>query len=58
MACDRDLNGLIEPLISGLVEDPLWSTFLAALRERTCADYASIVFRPLPYRRDRPDALP
>lgn len=53
MACDRDLNGLIEPLISGLVEDPLWSTFLAALRERTCADYASIVFRPLPFGPER-----
>ena len=38
---------LIEPLISGLVEDPLWSTFLNRLLHRVRADYASIVFRPL-----------
>lgn len=40
---------LIEPLIGGMVEDPLWSTFLARLRHRTASDYASLVFRPLPF---------
>jgi DNA-binding CsgD family transcriptional regulator len=44
----EDLTELVEPLIEGIVEDPLWSTFLARLRVRLCADYVSIVFRPLP----------
>ncbi|HEX7819941.1 MAG TPA: helix-turn-helix transcriptional regulator [Sphingobium sp.] len=39
---------LIQSLIEGLVEEPLWSSFIARLRARIRADYASIVFRPLP----------
>ena len=48
-----DAQGLVEPLISGLVEDPLWSRFLERLRTRTGADYASIVFRPLAHGPQR-----
>ncbi|MDR2857133.1 MAG: helix-turn-helix transcriptional regulator [Novosphingobium sp.] len=44
----EDLAELVEPLIAGIVEDPLWSAFLARLRVRLRADYVSIVFRPLP----------
>lgn len=44
-----DLGDLIEPLIEGMVEDPLWSTFLERLRLRLAADYVSLVFRPLPF---------
>ncbi|MDB5724935.1 MAG: hypothetical protein JWQ16_1689 [Novosphingobium sp.] len=39
---------LILPLLEGLGEEPLWSSFIARLRERIGADYASIVFRPIP----------
>ncbi|MET0365912.1 MAG: helix-turn-helix transcriptional regulator [Sphingobium sp.] len=39
---------LIQALIEGMVEEPLWSTFIARLRARIRADYTSIVFRPLP----------
>lgn len=39
---------LIEALIAGIVEEPLWSTFLGRLRSRLRADYAALVFRPLP----------
>ncbi|KPH64507.1 hypothetical protein ADT71_11200 [Novosphingobium sp. ST904] len=39
---------LLVPLIEGLVEDPPWRRFLDALRTRVAADYASLVFRPLP----------
>ncbi len=39
---------LIAPLIEGIMEDPLWTGFMARLRERLGADYVSIVFRPLP----------
>ncbi len=39
---------LLVPLIEGLVEDPPWRRFLDALRARVAADYASLVFRPLP----------
>jgi DNA-binding CsgD family transcriptional regulator len=42
-----DLADLVEPLIQGMVEDPVWCTFLDRLRRRAGADYASIVFRPL-----------
>lgn len=38
---------LVQPLISGIVEDPLWSSFLSKLQGATEADYVSIVFRPL-----------
>ena len=44
----EDWADLIPPLIEGIVEDPLWSGFLARLRDRLRADYVSIVFRPLP----------
>lgn len=44
----RDAADLILPLLEGLGEEPLWSTFIARLRERLGADYASIVFRPIP----------
>jgi DNA-binding CsgD family transcriptional regulator len=47
MLLERDAEDLIQPLIEGVVEDPVWSTFLDRLRLRTAADYASIVFRPL-----------
>lgn len=39
---------LILPLLEGLGDEPLWSTFVAGLRERIGADYASVVFRPIP----------
>lgn len=39
---------LILPLLEGLGQEPLWSAFIARLRERAGADYASIVFRPIP----------
>lgn len=42
------LPDLILPLLEGLGEEPLWRTFVARLRERLGADYASIVFRPIP----------
>jgi DNA-binding CsgD family transcriptional regulator len=42
-----NLAELVEPLIEGMVEDPLWSTFLDRLRRRLRADYVSLVFRPL-----------
>jgi len=48
-----EAQDLIEPLISGLAEDPLWSTFLERLLRRARADYASIVFRPLPFGPER-----
>ena len=40
---------LLELLIEGIAEDPPWSTFVDGLRQRIRADYASIVFRPLPF---------
>jgi len=43
-----DLLKLVEPLVSGIVEQPLWRGFLDRLRERVIADYVSLVFRPLP----------
>lgn len=43
-----DAAELVRPLIEGIGEDPPWSSFLARLRRRLQADYASIVFRPLP----------
>lgn len=45
---NADDVALIQSLIEGMVEEPLWSTFIARLRARIGADYASIVFRPLP----------
>ena len=37
---------LLLALMNGGFETPLWSTFLDELRQRTGADYASLVFRP------------
>ncbi len=45
---EADDAALIQSLIEGMVEEPLWTSFIARLRERIGADYASIVFRPLP----------
>lgn len=42
------LPRLLESLLEGLGEEPLWATFLARLREGLAADYTSIVFRPIP----------
>lgn len=42
------LPALLEGLLEGLGEEPLWATFLSRLREGLAADYASIVFRPIP----------
>lgn len=47
MPIAADAAELILPLIEGMVEDPLWSTFLARLRQRLRADYVSLTFRPL-----------
>jgi DNA-binding CsgD family transcriptional regulator len=47
MMTSDDAADLIEPLIEGMVEDPLWSTFIGRLRRRMKADYASLIFRPL-----------
>lgn len=49
MLTGTDAGALVTPLIEGLVEDPPWRGFLDALRERVGGDYASLVFRPLPY---------
>ncbi|MET0241388.1 MAG: hypothetical protein ABW184_15965, partial [Sphingobium sp.] len=45
---DEEDAGLIRSLIEGMVEEPLWSTFIHRLRARIGADYTSLVFRPLP----------
>ena len=37
---------LLLALLNGAFETPLWSTFLDELRQRTGADYSSLVFRP------------
>jgi DNA-binding CsgD family transcriptional regulator len=42
------LPRLLEGLLEGLGEEPLWATFLSRLREGLGADYTSIVFRPIP----------
>lgn len=42
---------LLEDLLTGLGEDPPWSGFLSRLRQGLDADYASIVFRPVPVGR-------
>lgn len=47
MLAQADAAELLEPLIEGMVEDPLWSTFIGRLRRRAGADYASLIFRPL-----------
>ncbi|MCT2401089.1 helix-turn-helix transcriptional regulator [Novosphingobium mangrovi (ex Huang et al. 2023)] len=49
MLTGEDADALLAPLIEGLLEDPPWRAFLDALRERVGGDYASLVFRPLPF---------
>jgi len=49
MPTGDDARLLLEPLIAGMVEQPPWQSFLDALRARVEGDYASLVFRPLPY---------
>ncbi|MBB4860089.1 DNA-binding CsgD family transcriptional regulator [Novosphingobium chloroacetimidivorans] len=49
MLSGDDAAALVEPLIAGLVESPPWSVFLQRLKERVRGDYASLVFRPLPF---------
>jgi len=49
MPTAEELAELIEPLIEGMVEEPLWSSFLDLLRNKLRADYVSLVFRPLPF---------
>lgn len=45
----EDAANLALPLVEGLGQEPLWATFVARLRLRLAADYASIVFRPIPF---------
>jgi DNA-binding NarL/FixJ family response regulator len=46
-AVDSGKSGdLLLALMNGAFETPLWSSFLDQLRQRTRADYASLVFRP------------
>ena len=49
----QDAADLLQPLIEGIAEDPPWSSFLLRLRHRIEADYASLVFRPLPFGTTR-----
>jgi len=42
------LARLVEALVNGVTQEPPWASFLALLREAVGADYAAIVFRPLP----------
>lgn len=37
---------LVSAILDGAFETPLWSTFLARLRELTCADFSTLIFRP------------
>jgi DNA-binding CsgD family transcriptional regulator len=46
---DEDTGALLELLVEGIAEDPPWTTFVHRLRQSLRADYASIVFRPLPF---------
>ncbi len=39
---------LVEALVNGVTQDSPWDTFLQLLRAAIGADYAAIVFRPLP----------
>ena len=48
-----DDAALVEALISGLVEVPMWASFLERLRVAVAADYVSIVFRPRPVGPER-----
>jgi DNA-binding CsgD family transcriptional regulator len=46
MAEDEDISGLLEPLLNGAFEEPLWHGFLERCRLRMEADYTSLIFRP------------
>ncbi|MCB2076640.1 MAG: helix-turn-helix transcriptional regulator [Novosphingobium sp.] len=50
---ETDPSDLVQPLIDGMFEDPMWSTFLGRLRVLADADYTSLVFRPLAYGPER-----
>lgn len=45
---DEEDAALVRALIEGMVEVPLWQGFIDRFRARIRADYASLVFRPLP----------
>jgi DNA-binding CsgD family transcriptional regulator len=49
MLTGEDAGVLVTALMDGLLEEPPWQGFLDALRARVGGDYASLVFRPLPY---------
>lgn len=49
MLSAEDANWLALPLLEGLGQEPLWATFVERLQHRLAADYASIVFRPIPF---------
>lgn len=49
MLTGEEANDLVLPLVEGLVEEPLWDRFVHRLRLRLDADYASVVFRPIPF---------
>jgi DNA-binding CsgD family transcriptional regulator len=46
VSVDESLSGLLPLLLDGAFEEPLWTRFLEALRVRTGANYASLIFRP------------
>jgi DNA-binding CsgD family transcriptional regulator len=46
MRGEEPLYDLVEALLDGPFEQPLWSTFLDRLRAATEADYVSLIFRP------------
>lgn len=39
-------DDLLLALLEGAFESPPWTRFLDALRQRSCADYSSLIFRP------------
>jgi DNA-binding CsgD family transcriptional regulator len=49
MLTGEEAAALVLPLIEGMVEEPLWARFVAQLRQCVQADYASVVFRPIPF---------
>src|SRR5579859_7060615 len=46
----EDEAALVAALFEGVLEAPLWATFLDCLKRMTAADYAILIFRP-PGRR-------
>ncbi len=49
MHIPSDAAALIQPIVDGIFEEPLWGSFLDQLRARTRSGYVSIVLRPLPF---------